>query len=335
MKNVVLLFHSTDDRGLLSLKDLGNVGPELFEPALRGLKEEFDIIGLDELTTNISHPSRGRERLLSVTFDDGPKSYITKALPVMESLGIPSACFLVTDCTGDRRLYWRYLYNYCIHSGRGKGLAALVGRVYGATVGEEQLISFTRRHFSRQKNEAVMAGILRGIVTEEEYREKERDLFLSRADLASLKRHDLVTLGIHTKSHPVMAGLCNDEIRDEISGSIDFYRREVGEGVPAFSVPFGRLYKDYDERTIAAARDLSVEVVLSAYGGDNPEGQPLYNVRRIPVQEEVLREGFSSFMTYLEERCSAGDYVMEEARLRSALPRGRAALNSPGFPATP
>ena len=45
----VLLFHSTDDRDLLSLKDIGNIRPELFEKLIVRLKKDFDIIGLDAL----------------------------------------------------------------------------------------------------------------------------------------------------------------------------------------------------------------------------------------------------------------------------------------------
>ena len=90
MKNYpVLLFHSTDDRDLLSLKDLGNIRPELFEKLIVRLKKEFDIIGLDELVRCISGDARPKDRLLAITFDDGPKSYITQAVPVMEVYGCP------------------------------------------------------------------------------------------------------------------------------------------------------------------------------------------------------------------------------------------------------
>jgi peptidoglycan/xylan/chitin deacetylase (PgdA/CDA1 family) len=321
MNNVILIFHSTDDRCLVSLKDLGNVRPELFEGALRGLRNEFDIVGLDEMIRNIKRPGKKRERLLAVTFDDGAKSYLTRALPVMESLAIPSACFLITGCIGDRKLYWRYLLNYCLHSGRGKELAALIGAEYGMKVKEDEIISFTRRYFSREKNAALMAGILSDIVSEDEYRDKEQGLFLSSADLQLLKRHPLVALGVHTGSHPVLSGLDDDEISEEISASLDFHGRNVGGGIPIFSVPFGRLYRDYDERTVRIALNLSVGVILSAYGGDNREGQPLYNVRRIPVQEDMLEEGFSSFMKHLRNRCDVDDYSGKEARLRDAIER--------------
>jgi peptidoglycan/xylan/chitin deacetylase (PgdA/CDA1 family) len=321
MNNIVLLFHSTDDRGLISLKDLGNVRPELFELALRGLKSEFDIVDLGEMIDNVKRVKPKRERLLALTFDDGAKSYLTTAFPVMESLGVPSSCFLITGCIGDRKLYWRYLFNYCLHSGQGKELAVLVGAVYGAKVKEDEIVSFTRRHFTREKNDALIAGIFSDIVSEDEYRDKEQELFLSSADLQLLRRHPLVTLGVHTRSHPVMSGLGDDEISDEIAASIDFHGREIGGGAPIFSVPFGRLYSDYDERTVRIARDLSVGAILSAYGGDNRAGQPLYNIRRIPVLEDMLEEGFSSFMKRLRKRCDADDYAREEVRLRDALER--------------
>jgi hypothetical protein len=98
----VLLFHSTEDRDLLSLKDLGNIRPELFEKLIVRLRKEFDIIRLDELVRCISGSAKPKDRLLAITFDDGPKSYITQALPVMEVYDVPSTCFLITDCVDDK-----------------------------------------------------------------------------------------------------------------------------------------------------------------------------------------------------------------------------------------
>jgi hypothetical protein len=237
----------------------------------------------------------------------------------MNSLNIPSSCFLITQCIGDRAIYWRYLYNYCVNAGYGKKLADLIAVQYGYPVREENIVSFTRRTFSREKTMCVMEEILSDIVSEVEYREKEKGLFLSAGDLDELKNSSRVTFGIHTGSHPVMLALSDDEIRDEIASSRDFYRRAVGHDVPMFSVPFGRLYEDFDERTINIATELSVKVILSAYGGDNGEGTAPYNIRRIPIHEEMLKDGFSSFLSLLRDRCRAGDYLDKEERLRNAL----------------
>jgi peptidoglycan/xylan/chitin deacetylase (PgdA/CDA1 family) len=318
-KYMVLLFHSADDRDILSLRDLGNIRPEVFDKTVAGLKEEFDILSLEDMMRCISGQTPGPDRPLAITFDDGAKSYATNAVPIMESHGIPSTCFLITDCVGDRAVFWRYLYNYCVHSGRIKELEAMVMEEYGVRALQGRIIHFTRNNFNKEATRRIMERILINIVSEDEYREREGRLFMSFEDVESLKKNPLVTFGIHTCSHPVMKGLTDQEINSEISGSLDFYRTRVGIDVPMFSVPFGRLYRDYDERTVNMARELSIEHVFSAYGGGNAKGQALYNVRRIPVQEDRLKEGVSSSIAHIRDRCVADDYMEEEARLLSAV----------------
>ena len=321
---VVLLFHSADARDSLSLKGLGNVSPDIFGELCAALKQEFDIISLRRLIELTSVPRAGSERFLAVTFDDGPKSYASNAVPILESLRMPSTCFLITDCIGDKALYWRYLYNYCMNAGFGRELAELVSAEYGVMVKEKDNISFTRSNFSSDKNRQILKGISKHIIAEDEYREKEGELFLSSNDLRRLKENPLITFGVHTCSHPVMKGLEDKELCSEISGSVDFYRDNIDDACPMFSVPFGRLYRDYDERTVIAALDLSVGAILSAYGGMNDRGQPIYNIRRIPVHEGLLESGVEKFARSLCKMEVGPEYLGAEKRLREAVERRRA-----------
>lgn len=315
----VLLFHSTDDRDLLSLKGLGNIRPALFEELIVKLKKEFDIVALEEIVRYIKGEAKPKERLLALTFDDGPKSYATQALPVMEAHGLPSACFLITDYIGDQTIYWRYLYNYCIHKGFAQELAGFINEEYNSKIRSDEIISFSRNNFDRTKNCHIIEKLLNSVIPEEEYRRTENDLFLSLEDIGKLKIKPLVSFGIHTRSHPVLKGLSDEEIYNEIKGCLDFYRSRIGNGTPTFSVPFGRLFKDYDERTIAIARALSLNVILSAYGGGNEEGQPLYNIRRISVHEGKLEDGIDLFIEGLCEPEIPSEYREIEKRLNGHI----------------
>lgn len=318
---VVLLFHSVDDRDRLSLKDLGNLRPEIFYKVCASLKREFDIVDLRKLVDLISNGYAGQGRFLSVTFDDGPKSYALNAVPILKSLRMSSTCFLITDFIGDGAVYWRYLYNYCVNAGFGGGLAALVNSEYGVPVKKEEVFDFTRCNYHIEKNRRIMEEISKHFITEEEYLEKETGLFLSCDDIEGLKNDPFVTFGIHTRSHPVMKGLGDEDLRGEISGSADFYRSRIGEGPPMFSIPFGRLYRDYDERTVLSALDLSIGIIFSAYGGSNEQGQPLYNIRRIPLHKGLLESGVKRFVGSLCEMEVGPEYQEAEKRLREAVGR--------------
>jgi peptidoglycan/xylan/chitin deacetylase (PgdA/CDA1 family) len=237
----------------------------------------------------------------------------------MESYGLPSTCFLITDCIGDQAIYWRYLYNYCINKGLAQLLAGLINHEYAAGISAEEIVSYSRSHYNRSMNCHIINRLLDSLVPEDEYREEEKDLFISLEDIRRLKKNPLVSFGIHTRSHPVLKGLTDEEISDEIAGSLEFYRREIGDNTPMFSVPFGRLFKDYDERTIAIAKTLSVNIVLSAYGGGNAEGQPLYNIRRIFVNEGMLQGGIASFVDSLRDPLAPAEYAEKEKRLGRLL----------------
>jgi peptidoglycan/xylan/chitin deacetylase (PgdA/CDA1 family) len=321
--SLILLFHTTEERDLPSLMNLGNIRPAVFERLCKVLKEEFDLIGLQTLVDGLSGNCETSGRHLAMTFDDGGKSYASFAAPIAGSFGIPTSCFLITDCVGDNTLYWRYLYNYCVHSGQGKKLAGMIGAEYGTYVKEDEVVGFTRRNYDIAKNRNIMECILRRIISAEEYREKEGELFLSLDDITRLKTDPLVAFGVHTRTHPVMKALGEEEIQDEISGSVGFYRGNIGDEVPMFSVPFGRLYRDYDERTVLAALQLDVPAVLSAYGGRNEKDQPVYNLRRIPVTEALLEDGVGAFVRLLRDADVALEYIEREKSLGEAVERWR------------
>jgi peptidoglycan/xylan/chitin deacetylase (PgdA/CDA1 family) len=315
----VLLFHSIDDRELLSLKDLGNIRPELFERLIVGLKKKFDIVELEEIVRHISGEKKTKDRLIALTFDDGPKSYAAQAVPVMNACNVPSTCFLITGCIGDAAVYWRYLYNFCIHKGFAGELAGFISDEYKVDIENDEIITFSRNHFDTKKNRRILEKLLSDVISEEEYRAQEKDLFLSLEDIERLKKNPLVGFGIHTRTHPVLKCLSDEEIHDEITKSMDFYRSRIADNTPMFSIPFGRLFTDYDERTIAAARALSIEGILSAYGGGNDEGQPLYNIRRISVHEGRLEGGIDHFIRTLPELAVPDDYAEKEKRLSGLL----------------
>ena len=316
--SIILLFHATEERDHPSLRDLGNIRPALFERLCKVLKKEFDVVGVKTLADGIFGDGGMSGRPLAMTFDDGGKSYASFAAPIMSSLGIPSTCFLITDCVGGS-VYWRYIYNYCINSGYGRELAGLLAAAYGTRVKEDEVISFTRRNYDKVKTGRIIEQITKMFVTDEEYREKEGELFLSLVDITRLKTDALVKFGVHTRTHPVMKTLSEEEIQDEISGGIAFYREKIGHDVPMFSVPFGRLYRDYDERTVLAALGCSIPAVFSAYGGGNERGQPRYNVRRIPVTEALLEGGVEAFVRSLRDADVAPEYIEKERSLRDAV----------------
>ena len=96
---LVICYHGVSARWPSSLA----ITPEQLEQQLRFLVRR----GYRGATFEQAVLSPSAARTLAVTFDDGYRSVLTQALPVLDSLGLPGTVFVVTDFVGqDRAMSW-------------------------------------------------------------------------------------------------------------------------------------------------------------------------------------------------------------------------------------
>lgn len=136
-------------------------------------------------------------RYVAITFDDGYKSVVENALPVLEERQIPFTIFLVTDTLG-KKPDW---------------LDASEAAKSGALISEEQL----------------------------------REL------------PNLVTVGSHTMTHPVLPMLDDERARREILESRLKLQRILNRPVTLFSFPYG----EFDSRILEWCRSAGYEKVFT------------------------------------------------------------------------
>lgn len=92
--NAVLMYHSIG--GPYGNPD-GTFPTERLATDLRRLATRFEFVDLPA----VLEPSR--KPRLSVTFDDGYADVVTRALPILEDLGIPATVFVIADVVGENR----------------------------------------------------------------------------------------------------------------------------------------------------------------------------------------------------------------------------------------
>jgi peptidoglycan/xylan/chitin deacetylase (PgdA/CDA1 family) len=99
---LILFFHGVEERlSDLRLQVLHNTLDE-FEPLMRHLKRELEIISLDELLVRLPQGRRALRRSVVLTFDDGYQNNATIVTPLMQSLGISFTVYLTTSGIGTR-----------------------------------------------------------------------------------------------------------------------------------------------------------------------------------------------------------------------------------------
>jgi len=89
-----------------------------------------------------------------------------------------------------------------------------------------------------------------------------------------------VTLGAHSRNHPLMDRIPADQALAEVVGSLEDLRREIGEAAPFFAYPDGR----YLPETVGVLRQAGVALAFTTRRGANVLGRtaPL-ELRRINI----------------------------------------------------
>lgn len=74
-----------------------------FERHVDYLRNQYEVISLDQINDALALPARDRDRCICLTFDDGYLSNYEIAWPVLKAAGLPMAIFASTAYVGTNR----------------------------------------------------------------------------------------------------------------------------------------------------------------------------------------------------------------------------------------
>ena len=160
-------------------------------------------------------------RAVMVTFDDGYRSVLTHAVPVLEQHGIPAVVFVCTSPVERQVRFW---------------FDAVAGAHGEAAVEQAKTLAH------REWQEAV-----RGAERRTDAADPHAPLTVG--EVQQLAAHPLVSIGAHTMSHPILAKAPPGAQRAEIEGSCTALRSWTGRAPSAFAYPNGRAGLDYTVET--------------------------------------------------------------------------------------
>jgi peptidoglycan/xylan/chitin deacetylase (PgdA/CDA1 family) len=234
----VLMIHSVDD---------SYCSVDAFREQLLYVRRHFEIVSLEELVRRLAAgESRGRE--VALTFDDGLRNTLDCAYPVLQSLRVPATIFVCPGLIGSGIWLWNQEARARLFSLDPATLAALA-KAFGAAAEVEAVINWMktlplplRQDAERRIRDASPAFTPSA-------RQKGLYDLMDWDDLASLDP-ELITLGAHTLTHPILTTLPDAELDHEIGGSRAVLEERLRRPIRYFCYPNGA----HDPRAVAAAK---------------------------------------------------------------------------------
>lgn len=266
----ILLYHGTPRREAAAL-----------ERELRWLKRRFHIVPLRSIVAAATNGGTLGSKV-ALTFDDGLRSNIEVAYPLLHRLAIPATFFVCPGLVDRARWLWthemrRRLWRLTPEARRELALE------WHAPDGVMDFVRWMKKLDSatRQRIEARV----RAATPDFTPTAAERDEF-DLADWKELRQLDpaVVSIGSHTLTHPILPGTAPAELEIEVRDSRRQLERSLDRPVDTFAYPNG----DLDPASEACVRRHYRVAVTTAKGWVR-RGADAYRLPRLIGPSSVLK----------------------------------------------
>jgi len=197
--------------------------PQAFREQMVHLKRRYHPVGLSEVIDAFLRGAPLPPRAVHVTVDDAYRDFGEIAWPILKELGIPVTVFVPTAYPNQpaRRFWWDRLHLATTQ----RGLRA-----------DRELRSTLRSLPHDETEQRVdLACQEAGVAVDAP---PERSSVLSWAELRELGQQG-VEFGAHTRCHVALTQVDEQRVRDEIRGSLDEVKQELGYRAPTLAYPYG------------------------------------------------------------------------------------------------
>lgn len=224
----ILMYHIVAD---------GYLSPARFTWQLEFLCRHFEVVSLGELIDRMSGDClRGREIVL--TFDDGVRNHFEMVWPLLRKHEIPATFFVCSDLIESEKWLWRTELRQ-----RLAKLPTALRRRVAREAGCAETSTAAIMDWTKSLPLDAIHGFKDAVAAlTPRFAPSAKELHIhTPLTWTQLRQMDprLVTIGSHTRSHPLLPTLSDAQLHDEIVGSKQTLETRLDRSVDYFSYPNG------------------------------------------------------------------------------------------------
>ncbi len=287
-----LIYHRIENPGAAHAElnpDLVTATSEQFERQMRHLARMYHPIGAAELVAALDGSHALPPGAVLVTFDDGYRDFLELAYPVLQQHRIPAVLFVPTAFVDYPELtfWWDGLWQALSRTREPQvALPGVVPHVLRLGAGHRRpAVARTIAEWLKGLPQAARRTALEALVQQLGVTPEPTRAVLSWPELRKLQ-HSGVTVAAHSRTHELFDQIDGRALRDEIEGSRDDMRRELGVCPPVFAYPNG----NFSESAIHALAAAGFQAAFTTVGGaSNLRRSSPFAVRREDGRTSLLR----------------------------------------------
>ena len=244
----VLTYHRIDELWRRPWLDPGliSASPKEFDEQMAHLTTYYQVVTVSDVLDSLKfRNTKGLPpRAVLITFDDGYYDFEEQAWPILRRYEIPALLFVPTAYPDqpEQTFWWDDLYQALQNTYSRENLDTPIGTFsLSHPVSRNQAYQRLKNYLKTLKHSETISNVKElcrrlGV-------QPAPNCIMSWNSLRTLSQEGL-TIGAHTRTHPLLNRISLDEAQEEVRGSFEDLERELGYVLPLFAYPGGEFNND-------------------------------------------------------------------------------------------
>tara|TARA_B110000438_G_scaffold54268_1_gene54382 strand:- start:122 stop:1126 length:1005 start_codon:yes stop_codon:yes gene_type:complete len=239
-KGAILVYHRVvKDEDIEENLELGlTVSCSNFEKHIKEIKSKYKICSMDEFVRNLK--KKNNEFMVAITFDDGYKDNLYQALPILTKHEVPASIYVTTRFLNQEVDIWWYELGEVIQNRaeinfqyQEKKFNFLLDNKKRKFLAYQNLMKLFKSLKIDAQNELMEK------ITNTKKRKNYSHICLNSEEILMLEKNPLITISSHGHNHQNLKILSDDELKYEITKSLEVLENLINRKVKHFAYPFG------------------------------------------------------------------------------------------------
>jgi len=238
--------------------------PEDFARQMQYLSNNYNVISMRDFIAAVQNRAVLPKRPVLITFDDAYHDFIEYAWPVLKRFKLPATVFVSTAYAAkpEELFWWDKISNAFLNTTRNKIDMAPLGLLMLTNTAERRKNLKKVQNYLKTLDHNIAMSLVDELCSSLKGRKAEIKVSLDWDELRQLHSQG-VTLGAHTRTHPILTRISAEDARKEIIGSQNDLERQTGDVLPVFCYPNG----NYNDSIIKILKDVGFIMAFSTKDG--------------------------------------------------------------------
>ena len=265
---------------------------DLFHSCLSVLKKNGNALSMEQIYDHLTNKIAFPKNSYAVTFDDGFENNYSIALPALTEIGIPATIYISTDFINSNTMSWADRMEHLVEQSRENSVRLpFCTETYPMNTAKDRiaLLKDLRKHVKTTPDcdvndlIAELGELLKcDLIFHSDH---PLDKKMNWDQVIHAAGNDLITIGGHSHTHPILSFLGEQELEFEISMSVRSMKEKASIEPNHYSYPEG-LAHCFNNNVINKLKSYGVKCCPTAIYGNNSIHEDPFHLKRILIMND-------------------------------------------------